>query len=194
MGLKFLLIMVVALGLLWPAGEAVWAETVYDCQTDENRAKPARVEITLAKKWRKEKKEVKKAFSGASVPVKVRLNFFPFLNPPTNIGIGKCVPADMARLAIRKAIHYNGGVDRLVLQHVIPHHWIGIGTTKLAELSWISVTPEDLKRLMNPDLSDADFHVLYRNLAHMKERKQPFGMDSIPYDSGPGNSSKEQTP
>lgn len=192
---KYILILAVAIGLFWPASDgAVWALPVYDCQVEENLAKPAKVEMTLAKKWRKKAKEVKQAFSNASGPVKVRLNFFPFLDPPTNIGIGKCVSADMARLAIRNAIHYNGGVDKLVLQHILPHHWIGIGTTKLAELSWMPISAEDLSRLMNPNLSDADFHGLYRELARMTERKQPFGMDPIPYDFKQEKPSEEQTP
>jgi hypothetical protein len=157
---------------------ALPAETVYDCNAPENRATPTTVEIVLAKKWKGQVDEIKQAMTGDDPAVKVRIKVFPFLDPPMNLGIGKCVRAEQARLAIREAMKYSGGVDRLIRQDILPHHWIKIGSTDLAELSWIPVTPEELARLTDSSLSTAQFQELYRQLATPKERKLPFGMGS----------------
>ncbi len=157
------------------------AEEVYDCEAEENRKKTAQIEITLSKKLKKKKKEVEQALQSSNEKVLVRVKFFPFLDPPLNIGIGKCIPAELARLAIIQATAYNGGVTHLILQNVLPHHWIGIGTTHLAELSWMPVTPEQLERLKDPSLSTKEFHAVYGELAVMKEKMLPFGLDPIPY-------------
>lgn len=178
----------VAFPLLFaPTGvvRSLHAKRIYDCDAPENRGKPSRVEMTLSKKWRKKGKEIKQAFRSASEAISIRIDFFPFLDPPMNIAIGKCVPAEEARLGIRQAIRYNRGVELLVLQDVVPHHWIGIGTTKLSELSWIAIRPEELDHLLDPTLSTEQFHRLYRELARMTEKKQPFGMDPIPLDPAP---------
>ena len=98
------------------------------------------------------------------------------MKPPTNLGIGRCVSAEEGRLAIEKAIEYNGGIDYVIMQEFMPHHWAMVGTTDLAELTFIKITPEDLKRLSDPSLSTAQFQALYRKLAALKERKLPFGM------------------
>ncbi|TAK09487.1 MAG: hypothetical protein EPO39_02310 [Candidatus Manganitrophaceae bacterium] len=154
------------------------AERTYDCAAQENLDKPTTVEILLAKKWKDRTEEVKQSFTAADGSLKVRIKFFPFLDPPANIGIGQCVSAEQARLAIREAIRYNGKVDRLIIQDIMPHHWIKIGTTDTSELTWIPIKPEELARLTDPSLTTEQFHDLYRQLARQKEKKLPFGMGS----------------
>lgn len=179
--------------LLFPdpwTGSRLWAQELYDCNAEENRGAPTSIELTLAKKWRKDAGEIQKAFKEQDPTAKVRIQYFPFIDPPPNIAIGKCVSAEMARLAFREALTYNRGVEKVILQDVIPHHWIGIGTTKLAELSWMPIGPEDLKDLMDPSLSTDAFQERYRNLAKMRERKRPFGFDPVPYEP----ESKQTTP
>ncbi len=168
---------------------ALYAAEGYDCLSPENRDKHARVEITLAKKWKKKKKEVIAAFQNGEAKTPVRINFFPFLEPPMNVGIGRCTTAEEARLALQNAINFNQGVEHVILQNLIPHHWIGIGTTKLAELSWKPINADELKLLMDPVLGTEAFHKLYNEFAQMKERQLPFGFDPIPYE-GPD---KDQT-
>ncbi|HZR46475.1 MAG TPA: hypothetical protein VFA47_07215 [Candidatus Manganitrophaceae bacterium] len=166
--------------IFFPAGPST-ASTVYDCASQENKDKQTTVEILLAGKWKGKTEEVKQSFASDRDPnggMKVRVKFFPFLDPPKNIGIGKCVSADNARLAIREAIKLNGGIDRLVMQEIMPHHWIKIGTTDTSELTWIPVGPEELARLSDPALSTDQFQELYRRLARQKEKRHPFGMDS----------------
>lgn len=154
------------------------AETVYDCNAPENRDQPTTIEIVLAQKWKNRADEIKHALGSDTKGIKVRLKFFPFLDPPTNIGIGKCVTAENARAAVREAIHYNGKLDRVIRQDILPHHWVMIGTTDVAELAWIPIGPEDLTRLTDPALSTEQFQTLYRQLSTPKEKKLPFGMGS----------------
>jgi|GEM_PF-6718979 len=151
------------------------------CTDPSGAREPTRVEITLAKKGKANPKEVKAQFVQGSAPVRVQVDFLPFLDPPMNIGIGRCVSAEMGRLALRQAIVLNRGVEMLILQGVLPERFIGIGTTKVAELSWIRISPEELKGLMDPTLSTDAFQQAYRKLARMKEQKRPFGMDPVPY-------------
>ena len=154
------------------------ADTTYDCNAKENRDTPTTVEIVLSQKWKGRIEEVKRSFASGTDAVKVRVKFFPFLDPPTNIGIGKCVTAESARQAIRTAIKYSGKVDQLIFQDILPHHWIKIGSTDLPELTWVPISLDDLARLSDPALTTDQFQDLYRQLATQKERKLPFGMGS----------------
>jgi hypothetical protein len=154
------------------------ADVVYDCNAQENRDKPTTIEIVLSQKWKGQVEEIKRALGSESSGIKVRYKFFPFLDPPTNIGIGKCVTAENGRRAINEAVHYLGKVDRVIRQDILPHHWILIGSTDVAELAWIPISPEDLTRLTDPALSTEQFQKLYRQLSTPKEKKLPFGMGS----------------
>lgn len=152
------------------------AKESYDCHAEGNKDIRTTIELKVAKKkYRKRKREIKKELQESS-GLKVRLLLFPFLDPPLNLGIGKCVSAEDGRLAIDKAKQFNGGIDRVIMQEFMPHHWMKIGATDLAELTFISITPEDLSRLSDPSLSTEDFQKVYRELSTLKERKLPFGM------------------
>jgi hypothetical protein len=161
------------------------AEVVYDCQAEENRGKPTTIEIVLAQKWRDQADEIKRALIVDSDKVKVRVRFYPLMDPPTNIGIGKCVPADVARRAIHETTKYSGNIDRLIRQDILPHHWIKIGSTDTAERSWTPVSSEDLARLTDANLPTDQFQGLYRSLAAPKERRLPFGMGTQPIEESP---------
>jgi len=154
-----------------------WAAT-YDCQAEENRSQPTTVEIVLSQKWKDQGGAVKQALASGQDAVKVRVRFFPFVDPPANIGIGKCVTAEDGRRAIQEMMRYFGKVNYLIRQDILPHHWVKIGSTDTAELAWIAVTPDDLARLNDPALTTEQFQNLYRQLATPKERKRPFGMGS----------------
>jgi len=158
--------------------DSLWADGGYDCQAEENRGKPTTIEFVLSQKWRDQSNQIKHALLADSDGVKVRLRYYPLMDPPTNIGIGQCVPADVARRAIHEAMTHSGKIDRLIRQDILPHHWIKIGSTDTAELAWTPVSPEDLARLTDPSLPTAQFQELYRSLAAPKERHLPFGMGS----------------
>ena len=172
--------MVLTAALSGIAAGSLRAETAYDCQSDENRDVPTTIEIVLAQRWKNQSDEVKRALQSGAEKVKVRVRFYPFLDPPSNIGIGKCVPADVAQRAIREAIKYSGRIDLLIRQDILPHHWIKIGSTDTAELAWMPVSPEDLARLLEQELPTEEFQALYRSLSAPKERRLPFGMGTQP--------------
>lgn len=160
-------------------------ETVYDCTAPENRDKPTTIEIVLAQKWKGQVDEIKQAFGSDTNGIKVRLKFFPFLNPPTNIGIGKCVTAENGRRALQAAVPYLGKIDRLIRQEILPHHLVKIGSTDTDETAWIPITPQDMARLTDPSLTTDQFQTLYRDLATPKEKRLPFGMGSEKIEKNP---------
>jgi len=178
------LMLLAAMALIGPAA-SVSADAVYDCQAKENRAKPTTVEFVLSKKWKGQAEQVTQEFSLGRNDIKVRIKFYPIGDPPTNIGIGKCVTAEYGRLAIREAVKYYGKLDRLIRQDILPHHWVKIGSTDTAELAWVSIGPDDLARLSDPSLSTEKFQDLYRQLSTPKERKRPFGMGSEKIEGNP---------
>jgi len=158
------------------ADASVDKKEVYDCNEAENREVRTTIDLKLAKKWKKKKKEIKQHIIEADRSLKVRLSFFPFLDPPMNLAIGKCVSAEEGRLVIEKGLEYNKGISFVVMQELLPHHWMRIGLTDLAELAWIAISPEELARLADPSLSTEQFQKVYRELATLKERKLPFGL------------------
>jgi hypothetical protein len=162
--------------LVLSQADGALANTVYDCSAGENQSKQTTIEIVLSRQWKDRTEEVRQSFRAVDDSVKVRVKIFPFLNPPENIGIGKCVSAEEARWAIQKTLNYYGKIEQLIRQDILPHHWIKIGSTDLPELTWVSVSSEDLARLADPALSTAQFHELYRRLATPKVKKLPFGM------------------
>jgi len=158
--------------------------TTDPCATEEP-GKPATVEFVLSSKHKDRVGEVTRLLNTAGEPVTVRIKFFPFLDPPANIGIGKCVSAAVGRVAIRTAAAYGTGITRLIRQDILPHRWVKVGTTDTAELAWIAVSADDLQRLTDPALTTELFQTLYRQLAAPKERKLPFGMGSVPLEQKP---------
>lgn len=130
----------------------------------ETRPFKLRVEIFLARDRKGVEAEIRKQFKSSKVE-NVHFQFFRAGHPPENIAIGRGIPSEIARLAIQIGIQYNDDVNLLLLQNLLPPTWIGIGTSAFDELAQIPITPEDLKRLMDPSLSDEAFHQLYRELS-----------------------------
>lgn len=178
-----------AVGLLIgaPAGAqpSSTAASAVDCAAEQPADTPTTVEFVLSSKHKDRAQEVTRALNGAGEPVTVRIKVFPFLDPPSNIGIGQCVSAVIGRETIRIAIAYGTGVTRLIRQDILPHRWVMVGSTDTAELAWIAVSPDDLKRLTDPTLTTEAFQALYRRLATPKERQRPFGLGPVPLEQKP---------
>jgi hypothetical protein len=147
---------------------------------DDQGGATTTIEMKLAKSWRPQAASIKRELQVGPGSITARVEFTPMTAPPMNIGVGRCVDADTARRAIRAAIDYNGGIDHLIFQDILPHRWIMIGTTQVAELSWTAVSREDLDQLSAPDISTDEFQMLYRKLATPTERKRPFGLGPVP--------------
>jgi hypothetical protein len=129
------------------------------------------IELFLAPEQRDAIPAIKKEFEALSV-TRVRPQVFRLGNPPKNIAIGKDIPADVARLALRLAVDHNRGVEFLLPEYrYFPKH-IVIGSSAFDEASQIPITPDDLQRLRDPALTTEQFHVLYRSLTG-EDQKRP---------------------
>lgn len=127
------------------------------------------VEIFLAPERKNEADAVKKEFEALSI-TKVRPQVFRKGHPPQNIGFGKEIPADVARQAIQLALKYNDGIQFLLPEKRLAAHYIGIGVSIFDEAFLIPVSPEELKRISDPSLTDDQFHQLYREMTDKPPR------------------------
>ena len=127
------------------------------------------IEIWLAHKHKKQKKELRGFLKSKSI--KVLNHTIQFWrpkggHPPTNIAIGSAVSAEDARMAIDFALKYNDRVDLLVLRPLNPPNYVAIATSAWDELSQIPIKPEDLERLRDPKLTTEEVHSLYYELTN----------------------------
>lgn len=156
-----------------------WGETqngpirpAQKAQTPDANAKIL-VELFLAKERKGDLDTITKEFEEAGI-TRIRPQFFRKGNPPENIAIGKNVPANVARLAIRLAITYNRDIKFLLPEYrFFPDH-IVIGSSAYDEKSQIPIRPEDLKRLSDPALTTAQYHDLYRQLTGEDKRNPTY--------------------
>ena len=102
------------------------------------------------------------------------------------VAVGRCVPVHIAQHVLTTAIKYTGGVGSLVVQEFVHGHWIGIGTTMFDEPSQKKVTEEQVQQLLNPDLGDKKFHMLYRKFSKQNKLVPYFGLE-VPNAKIPGN-------
>lgn len=127
------------------------------------------VEIYLSPEQKGETEAVKKAFEALSI-TKVRPQLFRKGHPPQNIGFGKEIPAEVAREAIRLAMTYNGGIQYFLPEKRLAPNYIGIGVSIFDEAFQVPAGADDLKRLSDPSLTTAQFHLLYDRLTDQPPR------------------------
>lgn len=125
------------------------------------------IEMWLAHKQKKNKREIKNFLKSKSI--KVLPHTMQFWkpkggHPPTNIAIGGGLSAEDARLAIDLAIKYNDKVESLVIQRINPPNYVAIATSAWDAKSETPITPEALERLRDPELTTKEFHALYVDL------------------------------
>jgi hypothetical protein len=144
-----------------------------ECQpVDKKRIK---IEGYISKSFRKQRKQVFKEF-GEIGSSRVALRVYPMGETSKVIAVGRCVPAYIAQHIIRKSLEYSTGVESLVQQQFVHTHWVGIGVTMFDELSQQMVTADQVKQLLKQDISDEDFHLLYRKLSVPNELVPFFGL------------------
>ena len=127
------------------------------------------IEIWLAHKHKKNKKGIKNFLKSKSLKIlghTVQYWRPKGGHPPTNIAIGSAVSAEDARMAIDFALKYNDRIDLLVFRPLNPPNYVAIATSAWDELSQIPVSPEDLARLRDPELTTEEFHSLYYELTN----------------------------
>ena len=160
------------------------AASASECKPVEK--KKVKVEGFISKEFKKDRKKIFKEFAEMG-HTRTALRVFPMGKTSDVVGVGRCVPAYIARHVLVKAIEYTGGVGNLVVQDFLPEHWIGIGTTMFDEPSQQKVNAEQLQQLLNPDLGDKEFHALYRKFSVQDELVPFFGL-KVPNAKIPGAS------
>ncbi len=123
----------------------------------------SRVEVVLAYEYRTREAELKNEFVQAGF-TNVHFQYARMGRPPQNIGLGRDVPADKAREAIRLAMKYNLGVGILLPERLFPPRFITIASSNYDDTVEYPIDQETLERLRNPALSTEAFHRLYREL------------------------------
>ncbi len=122
-----------------------------------------KVELFLMKEKKKDDKFLKGLFKEEKID-RVMIQYFRAGNPPKNIVLGRRIPADVGRMMIELAIHYNNGITHLVPEFRFYDHYAAFGNSSFDIQAQVPISTEDLNRLRDPSLSDEDFHVLFRSL------------------------------
>ncbi len=157
----------IVLGMVAP----VFAEE--KCEpVDKKRIK---IEGYISKSYRKQRKQVFKEFAEIG-STRVALRVYPMGETSKVIAVGRCVPAYIAQHIIKKSMEYSTGVESLVQQQFVHTHWVGVGVTMFDEPSQQIVSAEQVQQLLKQDISDEEFHVLYRKLSVPNELVPYFGL------------------
>ena len=123
----------------------------------------SRVEVVLANEYRNQVAGLKEEFTQAGMP-NVHFQFAKLGQPPQNIGLGRDVPADKAREAIRLALKYNLGIGILLPERLFPPRFITIASSNYDDTVEYPIDRAALAKLQNPGLNTEEFHRLYREL------------------------------
>lgn len=123
----------------------------------------SRVEVVLAEQYRNQTPALKDEFAQAGL-ANVHFQFAKRGQPPQNIGLGREVPADKAREAIRLAIKYNLGIGILLPERLFPPRFITIASSNYDDTVEYHINQAALTRLLDPEMTTEAFHRLYREL------------------------------
>ncbi|HRI37740.1 MAG TPA: hypothetical protein PLO50_04220 [Nitrospira sp.] len=145
--------------MLW-VGES----TVTNASTDAvSAASVSRVEVVLGYQYRTREVEIKKEFLQVGL-TNVHFQYARMGQPPQNIGLGREVPAEKGREAIRLAVKYNLGVGILLPERLFPPRFITIASSNYDDTVEYHITQDTLSKLQDPTLSTEAFHRLYKDL------------------------------
>ncbi|MDP3089542.1 MAG: hypothetical protein Q8N04_02610 [Nitrospira sp.] len=128
----------------------------------------SRVEVVLADQYRSQTATLTEEFTQAGL-TNVHFQFARLGQPPQNIGLGRDVPADKAREAIRLALKYNLGVGILLPERLFPPRFVTIASSNYDDTVESRIDQAALAQMQNPALTTEEFHALYRTLTTMKE-------------------------
>jgi hypothetical protein len=123
----------------------------------------SRVEVVLADRYRSQTAALTEEFVRAGL-TNVHFQFAKLGRPPQNIGLGREVPAEQAREAIRLAAKYNLGVGILLPQRLFPPRFVTIASSNYDDTVETKIDQAALEMLQNPALNTEEFHRLYRTL------------------------------
>jgi len=123
----------------------------------------SRVEVVLASQYKNQVAALTEEFAQAGM-TNVHFQFARMGQPPQNIGLGREVPADKAREAIRLALKYNLGVGILLPERLFPPRFVTIASSNFDDTVEYPIDQATLARLRDENLSTEEFHRLYREL------------------------------
>ena len=123
----------------------------------------SRIEVVLASHYKSQVATLTEEFIQAGM-ANVHFQFARQGQPPKNIGMGRAVPADKAREAIRLALKYNLGVGILLPERLFPPRFITIASSNYDDTVEYPISKEDLAHLLDTSLTTEQFHELYRQL------------------------------
>lgn len=148
-------------------GVAAWVLTAVafalPAASGDQPAPVSRVEVVLAPQYKQEVLALKEEFARAGMP-NVHFQFAKMGQPPQNMGLGRDVPADKAREAIRLAVKYNLRVGILLPERLFPPRFVTIASSNYDDTVEYPIDEAALTQLQNPELSTEEFHRLYRQL------------------------------
>ena len=102
--------------------------------------------------------------------IRVKEHFYPKGSSPLSIAIGRGVSADAARLAIKVAKQYNGGIHYILPDFLYPLDYIAIGGSHFSEELHVPINPSDVSALSDPDKTTEEWHRLYQALIEKHPR------------------------
>ncbi len=123
----------------------------------------SRVEVVLASHYKSQVAALTEEFVQAGMS-NVHFQFFRQGQPPQNIGLGRDVPADKAREAIRLALKYNLGVGILLPERLFPPRFVTIASSNYDDTVEYPIDKATLAQLQNETLTTEEFHRLYHGL------------------------------
>jgi hypothetical protein len=123
----------------------------------------SRVEVVLASQYKNQVATLTEEFAQAGM-TNVHFQFVRQGQPPQNIGLGRDVPADKAREAIRLALKYNLGVGILLPERLFPPRFVTIASSNYDDTVEFPIDQAALARLQNQNLTTEELHRLYRDL------------------------------
>lgn len=147
---------VLALAVSMGCAVVVWAD-------DRPVAPVSRIEVVLAYHYKGQVSALTEEFAQAGMP-NVHFQFARQGQPPQNIGMGRAVPADKAREAIRLALKYNLGVGILLPERLFPPRFVTIASSNYDDTVEYPISNEDLAHLLDPSLTTEQFHDVYKQL------------------------------
>jgi hypothetical protein len=129
----------------------------------------SRVEVVLASQYKNQVAALTDEFAQAGMP-NVHFQFFRQGQPPQNIGLGRDVPADKAREAIRLALKYNHAVSILLPERLFPPRFVTIASSNFDDTVECPILNEDLAHLLDTSLTTEQFHELHRRLTSVPSK------------------------
>ena len=132
----------------------------------------SRVEVVLASQYKNQVAALTDEFAQAGM-TNVHFQFARQGQPPQNIGLGREVPADKAREAIRLALKYNLGVGILLPERLFPPRFVTIASSNYDDTVEFPIDQAALSTLQNENLTTEEFHRLYQGLT--SSRMEPKG-------------------